>query len=514
MPRAPIISPPNTSRRLEKLSEPSLAFGYGQETEDPRDGLTLFGPLQEDRPFGIRAACIGTEEGIAMFENWVNWAQLPVANESAISRPPFPGFQAAFRIPWDPRPAITRVVSREELEKQLYLDDVHLRVYGLVNIFADRILDAKKNDEATCNVWFVVIPDEVKKYGRPLSVVPPDLRQKALRHFGAASVAKRYTDSLFPQLREDATPYSYEQHFRNQLKARLLKETLATQVIRESTLANVRSLTPNMSRREKSAILMQSQIAWTLSTAGFYKAGGRPWKAANIREGVCYVGLVFKRDFTHPNPQMACCAAQMFLNSGDGVVFKGAVGPWYNPIQNTFHLKRDAAKQLATLVMSSYKERVGGKPKELFLHGRVRFDDEEWRGFEEYVGSETNLVGVRIRDEANLKLYRYGESPILRGMAYVIGASKAILWTVGWVPRLGTYPGREVPVPLNIEISRGSADIRVVLSDIMSLTKLNYNACIFSDGSPITLKFADAIGEVLTAGPIGDVPPLPFRYYI
>ena len=30
----------------------------------------------------------------------------------------------------------------------------------------------------------------------------------------------------------------------------------------------------------------------------------------------------------------------------------------------------------------------------------------------------------------------------------------------------------------------------------------------------ITLKFADAIGEVLTAGPVKDVPPLPFRYYI
>jgi hypothetical protein len=25
----------------------------------------------------------------------------------------------------------------------------------------------------------------------------------------------------------------------------------------------------------------------------------------------------------------ACCGAQMFLGSGEGVVFKGAVGPWY-----------------------------------------------------------------------------------------------------------------------------------------------------------------------------------------
>jgi len=31
----------------------------------------------------------------------------------------------------------------------------------------------------------------------------------------------------------------------------------------------------------------------------------------------------------------------------------------------------------------------------------------------------------------------------------------------------------------------------------------------------VTLRFADAIGEILTAGPIPvDLPPLPFRFYI
>jgi hypothetical protein len=48
------------------------------------------------------------------------------------------------------------------------------------------------------------------------------------------------------------------------------------------------------------------------------------------------------------------------------------------------------------------------------------------------------------------------------------------------------------------------------------LTKLNYNnACIFADGEPVTLEFADRVGEILTAGPIGtDTPPLPFKFYI
>ena len=60
----------------------------------------------------------------------------------------------------------------------------------------------------------------------------------------------------------------------------------------------------------------------------------------------------------------------------------------------------------------------------------------------------------------------------------------------------------------------GNAKIETVLSDIMGLTKLNYNSCQFADGLPVTLRFADAIGEILTAGPSKESSPLPFKYYI
>ena len=88
------------------------------------------------------------------------------------------------------------------------------------------------------------------------------------------------------------------------------------------------------------------------------------------------------------------------------------------------------------------------------------------------------------------------------------------MWTKGWTPRIQTYPGREVPNPLVIDISKGEAPIMTVLQDVMTLTKLNYNTCIFGDGLPITLKFADAVGEILIAAPIKEVPPLPFSHYI
>src|ERR1700730_468297 len=80
--------------------------------------------------------------------------------------------------------------------------------------------------------------------------------------------------------------------------------------------------------------------------------------------------------------------------------------------------------------------------------------------------------------------------------------------------RTRTYPGGEVPNPITVDIVRGDADLEVVLADLMGLTKLNFNSATFSDGLPVTLRFADLVGEILTAGPTDIKAPLPFKFYI
>jgi hypothetical protein len=204
----------------------------------------------------------------------------------------------------------------------------------------------------------------------------------------------------------------------------------------------------------------------------------------------------------------------MFLDSGDGLVFRGAVGPWYSE-EGEFHLSRKAARELIDMAVSAYDKRNGKPPEELFIHGRVSFSEDEWAGFRDAVdASRTNLVGIKIRDDTDLRLFRVGSHPVLRGTAWIRHRRGAYLWTKGYTPRLRTYVGREVPRPLRIDLVRGNADLQVVLADIMALTKLNYNTCILADGMPVTLRFADAVGEILTAAPnIGD-NPLPFKHYI
>jgi hypothetical protein len=72
------------------------------------------------------------------------------------------------------------------------------------------------------------------------------------------------------------------------------------------------------------------------------------------------------------------------------------------------------------------------------------------------------LNGIKIRDDSSLKLFRIGDTPVLRGTAFVRNQRNAALWTRGWTPRLGTYPGLEVPNPLSVEFCRGDAAIETV----------------------------------------------------
>jgi hypothetical protein len=303
--------------------------------------------------------------------------------------------------------------------------------------------------------------------------------------------------------------------FHRQVKARLLKLGHTSQLVRETTLAPEAFL--NKAGYPKRRLQEPASVAWNFATGLYYKTQAEPpWKLATVRPGVCYIGLVFKL-IPNDEQQHACCAAQMFLNEGDGVVFRGANGPWKTG-KWEFHLKSAEAKGLISKVLETFTEKHGTPPKEFFIHGRTNFNDEEWWAFTEAAPPETNVVGVRIQTtNGDTKLFRNGDYPVMRGTAVILDDRNAYLWTSGYVPRLDTYIGPETPNPLLITVLRSTGtmpNIRTVLSDIMGLTKINYNACNYSDGLPVTVRFASKVGDVLTMGSAKDADRQPLKFYV
>jgi hypothetical protein len=102
----------------------------------------------------------------------------------------------------------------------------------------------------------------------------------------------------------------------------------------------------------------------------------------------------------------------------------------------------------------------------------------------------------------------------VRGTALIVNDTQAYLWTSGYTPRLDTYIGPETPNPVFVRVQKGDCDLNTVLYDIMGLTKINFNSCLHNDRLPVTIRFANAVGEIMLAAPQTGEPKLPFKFYI
>jgi hypothetical protein len=496
---------------LHHIEEPKLIFGYGQQAYDPRDGLTLFGAYSRDKFTNPSIGVVGTDISRARVLNWLKSIIQPVyGSKQDIARPYFPSIETVFGMTLNFKAIKEVSIDSNMLNLYLNYKDSYQRVHNLANLYADAIKTYNKDENEPVTFWIVVIPDEVYKYGRPKSNIPKsELNIKV----GLTDSYSRQNLSLFPEVNDLQLAYQYKINFHNQLKAKLLSDKIITQIVRESTIA-YSDFRNSKDKPVRDLEKFESAIAWNLATAFYYKAGGTPWILNAARPKVCYLGLVYKQVDPDKDKKTACCAAQMFLNTGDGLVFKGNIGPWYNETTSEYHLLKDDAKDLLQKALATFYKKDGCFPEEIFIHSKTFFEDEEWNGFLEAADNKTKVIGVRIRPESIFKLYRTKVYPVPRGTVYFYNNSKAYLWTKGFVPRIQTQFGLETPNPLSVAITRGEQDIKTVCEDILALTKLNYNACIYGDGIPVTLRFANAIGEVLTSGPLGNIEVLPFKHYV
>lgn len=497
---------------IRRIAEPGLQFRFGQAVADPHDGLSLFGPVDTDdssHPRSITYGVIGTSHGIEAFIEFSGALSNPqfITPEPKNRRlwPTYPGFEAAFHCTWPATAAASHTIDKDYLSKLSRHKDPNRRAYDVVNIYLSAIKTLTKRDE-NFNVFVCVVPDEVWQNCRPESRVSEGVganittKERQLRAKGI----RDFFDNYNPE------QYRMSTDFRRQIKARSMEHSVPIQIIRESTLKlskekefPTRGLTPLPDR------------AWNLSTALFYKAGGKPWRLSTAREGVSYVGLAFRRADPNIKSTTAVCAAQMFIDSGDGIVFLGEDGPWYSPDKNQYHLNAEAAQKLLSGVLNTYRELDGRPLKEIFLHSRSDISKEEFEGYRKACPPDAKLVGIRVKiDRFGLRLFREGTRPVLRGTFLKISQRTGFLWAAGFKPELGTYDGWEVPAPLRIDIQHGDGDIEQVANDIMGLTKLNYNACKLGSSQPVTVGFSDAVGEILVSNPDIKNRRPQFKFYI
>ena len=359
---------PSCTLRTHYVLEPSLEFGYRQTCFHPKDGLFLYGPYRKAATSKeIRIGVVGTTSGIEHFRSWatklLHRVEVPppgrTEKKNRLHLSTFPGIEEAFSIVYSVDSFVVYEIPLQVIEESTRVLNHHEAVRKATSLYIDKVKNHEKNEERVLDVWVFVLPELIFERCKPqsrrtgLPMVKGDFAKKQ---------RERVPLPLFEEVIDQSAEDVFDDipDFHRQVKAQFLKLGRTTQMVRETTLAPHEFL--NRAGYPTRRLQEPASIAWNLATGLYYKTQPEPpWRLSGVRPGVCYVGLVYKLIPNHPQDH-ACCAAQMFLTEGDGVVFRGANGPWRTS-DHEFHLGADEASKLIKTVIDTYREKHGTAPK-------------------------------------------------------------------------------------------------------------------------------------------------------
>jgi len=517
---------PKPTLRVSCLGEPDLLFGEGQRENDPKYGITNYGPhsindLGRHRN-SIRVGIIGSGETVAMTNQWLSRCQHEIEPICARSKQSlgFPGFNpdSPFRSQFVVDPSCVKRLG--ELEINAICDTIDRRKgfeLGL-DLVAKEVRIIAENYAP--DVIIVALPQNLYEACRSvggrkdrMEMTPAERKLQRL----ARRQQKSRQEILFDKYDVDSDqPLAYRS-FRRALKARVMKWSVPIQIMLPRAFFDESSLVSfddKLAAIKRQGVQEPATRAWNFCTAMYYKANGIPWRLASVPRGTCFVGVSFYRQDTVKLPHMHSSLAQLFTDGGDALVLRGESFEWQVETQGSPHISREHAHRLVERVVRTYEEHVRRKPERLVVHKTSRFTEDERLGFTDGV----NGAGIHQRDfvaltQRDIRAFRRGEYPPVRGTLIEFPRAGALLYAMGYIPSLDTYPRGHVPRPLEIIERWTDSDLSTVCREILGLTKLNWNTADHAGSFPITLRFARRVGEVLSE--VTDDEPHPhYRFYV
>ncbi len=499
------------------LEEPKLSFSGGNVSVDPKEGLTLYGPANPrgQNSGAIRVGVIGTGEGIDTLKAYLETARQKI-EPGLNSRnkpydpfcfPDFPGANntASFRVEFVTEAAIQRVIPEAYFEKAVENAKVSTKLKQVVDLVV-----AKLQTLADCDpepdVVVIVLPPCVEKEcatvgaafrGQKVTLSPV---QKLVRRL---EKQKLLTGQELLQLdfSDPAAQGTGYWNLHHALKAHAMATGLTTQVAWETTL------------RGDGLTQDPASTAWNFLTALYYKSNNIPWQLQSVPQNTCFVGVTFYKESPLQGADMQTSLAQVFSGHGEGLVLKGQKALVDKKRDRKPHLTEIGAQDLLARALALYQQTHGIKPARVVIHKTSKYWPEEIQGFKKALGDIPSHDFVAL-DRLGIRFMRVGQKPPLRGTVITLASRRHIIYTAGFVPHLGDYPGMRVPLPLQIVDHHGDSTVETLSREILALTKVNWNSCAFCNSDPITIQFARSVGHILTEMPKGVEPETKYKFYM
>jgi hypothetical protein len=368
---------------------------------------------------------------------------------------PYPGFGGAFGLPLN-------VPSTNDTAWQVIND----------NVSGDHLTAAKALAQRLCRAL-----DAIRATSRPGTVA-------------VIYVPARWKDLNVVQ----TTIERFNLH--DYVKAYAARAGLSTQFIRTET---VQSPQP-------------CRVRWWLSLALYAKGLRTPWRLDCIDDETAYVGIGYSIDQdAEKGGHILLGCSHLYSSRGEGLQFR--LGRLENSIikgRNPF-MSEDDARRTGETIRQLFFDAKMKLPSRVVVHKRTRFTKDEQRGLCQGLEGVKNVELVEINIDESLRYLSSKRSttglevdtfPVPRGTTIVLGGHAALLWVHGSAPNIKNpkwryYQGkRRIPAPLSIKRYMGQSDVMQVASEILGLSKMNWNHFDYYSQMPATLESANAIARV------------------
>lgn len=487
--------------------EPYIAFGRGDRHVDPKAGLWLYGPIlatgqDYPSPAVVNVGVVGSPSTISKTVQWVSRlnGKIESGSDNSILFPVFPGFPKAFKAKLQTFESIQESIRESDVRRIAELEDRRERVVQAADTYRNRLMSLDSS-EPRPDVIICSIPRAFEDYcsstkPHEVRMTPAERRRAQLRKEGQKLITD-FGDEVVPVVDTEMRG----SNLRARIKRFAMDYTFPTQLLRESTLDPGGTTQPI------------GTVAWNFCIALHFKAGGYPWRLAEFKEDTCHVGVSFYRERGFDPQTMGTSVAQVFDKTGEGLVIRGATVSWDRSDWRSPHLDEPSARALMREVLESYHVRSGRYPSRIVVHKSSRFWEDELQGFEKSLpdGASADFLAL---EEGNMRAVRDGEYPPLRGTVVEFGGTGSLIYTMGYVPYLETYPGHHIPSPMHILEHHGETTLQKLANEILSLTKLNWNNSQFCTGVPVTLGFSRRVSTVLAEIPETKKLQHSYRYYM
>jgi hypothetical protein len=459
------------------FDEPELEFGNGRHI-DIRFGLVNHGALDAGSdlaPTRIRLGLVGDQAAIDQFSKWVDKCRNGIEMKNtplSTLFPPFPGFG-------DGKPLcdfvvsdqMTRAIPGREIRELAVLPREEL-VSKSVDRFLSDGCDLHQN--TPCEIVICLLPPEL--------LLPIDTGSEVRK--GPRSRRKvQQTES-------------HKTVWHDLLKARAMSMPVPVQMIRPATYGGKvhKYRQDGTSSRD---IEDEASRAWNCFTGLYYKAGGIPWRLprASSDYTTCYVGVSYFYDTSGGSVQTS--VAQVFNQRGEGVVVRGGQA-LVEKEDTTVHMDADTASELLHNALLLYRSEHHNLPARVVCHKSSYFDDGEIDGFQRVADKlgidHLDMLSMR---KSSVRFFRNKPNPPLRGTSVTLDDNTALLYTQGTVDFYRAYPGMYSPRPIEIRFDRTEHQSDRLLSEILALSKMNWNSTRFVNAEPITVAAARNVGDIL-----------------